>query len=119
MTATSLLVPTVTTLIHDGLHAAVTSVASGTPVHDSVTVAGGAGAPTAAGTVTIEWFTKGTCKGRAAASSPALVLVNGAVDAAGFVQTPLAAGLYAFRATYSGDATFASQVGACEVLTVP
>ena len=90
----------------------------GTPVHDSVIVNANGG-PTPTGTVTIDWFARGTCKGKAAASSPALALVNGAIDAVSFVQTPAVAGSYSFSVSYSGDSTFAAATAPCQGLTVP
>ena len=106
----------VTTVIHDGTHATVTSVAAGTTVHDSVTVSGSFGTPT--GTVTFSWFTNGTCTGSPAQTSSAFTLASGSVDGTTFTQTPNASGSFAFQATYNGDGTYNSKVGACESLTV-
>src|SRR5262249_25678693 len=43
---------------------------------------------------------------------------TGNFDATGFVQTPLTAGQYAFRANYLGDAEYLPSTGPCEPLQV-
>ena len=106
----------VTTAIHDGTHTVVTSVAAGTTVHDNVSVSGTVGTPT--GTVTFSWFTNGACSGTPAQTSGTFTLTSGAVDATTFTQTPNVSGSFAFQATYNGDGTYNSKVGACETLTV-
>jgi Bacterial Ig-like domain (group 3)/Galactose oxidase, central domain len=107
---------TVATEIHDGSDAVVTSVSVGTAVHDKGTVTGGFGTPT--GTVTFSWFTNGTCSGTPAQTSGTFTLTGGTVDATTFAQTPGTSGPFAFRASYSGDGTYNSKLGPCEVLTV-
>ena len=52
------------TVIHNAAHQVVTSVPAGTTVHDQATVTG-CGLATPTGTVTFDWFTNGTCAGRA------------------------------------------------------
>ena len=101
------------------------AVVGGATVHDQVTVAGGpdavGGLPAPTGTVKVDWFTNGTCTGTPAATSPALTLAGGTVDAAGFAQGPLTLGVYAFRAHYLGDAgnaSFMPSDGPCEPLRV-
>jgi hypothetical protein len=108
--------PSVSTDIHNGSDAVVTSVDAGTTVHDKATVTGTVGTPT--GTVTFEWFTNGTCAPSAADTSSSFALSGGIVDATTFTQTPNTSGSYAFRATYSGDGAYNSKVGPCEPLTV-
>ncbi|HEY1267653.1 MAG TPA: kelch repeat-containing protein [Candidatus Binatia bacterium] len=106
----------VATDIHDASHNVVSSVAAGTTVHDKATVTGGVGTPT--GTVTFSWFANGACTGAPAQTSGALALVSGIVDAISFPQTPATSGSFAFQASYSGDNTYNTKVGPCEVLSV-
>jgi hypothetical protein len=106
----------VNTDIHKASHTVTTIVLAGTKVHDKATVSGSAGTPT--GTVTFKWFTNGTCTEPAAATSAALALSSGSVDATGFVQAPGAAGNFAFRATYNGDSVYSALDSACELLVV-
>ncbi|HEY6197522.1 MAG TPA: hypothetical protein VI231_02840, partial [Candidatus Binatia bacterium] len=107
---------TVSTDIHDASHNVVTSVAAGTTVHDKATVSGAVGTPT--GTVTVSWFTNGTCAGSPAQTSGALTLASGAVDGTTFTQTPSTSGSFAFQASYSGDGTYNVKLGPCEPLSV-
>jgi hypothetical protein len=109
-------IATVATDIHDGSHAVVTSVPAGTVVHDRAVVSGSAGTP--AGTVTFKWYLNGTCTDPPAATSSALPLAGGAVDATGFAQTPAFAGNYSFMASYSGDGVYGPKDGPCELLAV-
>ncbi len=106
-----------TTDIHDGGGNTVTALEAGATVHDFVTVNGQPGSPPPSGTVSLAWFTNGTCAGAAAATKNE-TLSGGTVDATDFPQGPLAAGKYAFQASYLGDATYNSSVGACEPLTI-
>ncbi len=110
--------PTVVTEIHAGTNhsVAVTSVPAGTIVHDKATVSGSGTTPT--GTVTFSWFTNGGCSGSPVASSSALSLTSGAVDATTFPQGPLNAGSYSFKAHYNGDTNYTAADSACEPLTV-
>ena len=83
--------------------------------------AAGPGTRRPTGTVTIDWFTNLTCSGAPTTTSPSLALVNGSVDATGFAQGPLAAGLYGFKAHYAGDPVnpvYTPSDGACEPLRV-
>jgi uncharacterized repeat protein (TIGR01451 family) len=105
---------------------AVTTVAVGTTVHDSVTVSpdpsAPAGSPTPTGSVTIDWFSNSACSGSpTAASSPLTLDGSGQVGATGFSFTPSTAGKYAFQATYNGDPSnpaYVGSTGPCEPLTV-
>jgi uncharacterized repeat protein (TIGR01451 family) len=111
--------PTVSTDIHNASHQVVTVAAAGSTVHDFVRVAGVAGGPTPGGTVTLSWFTNGTCSGAASSNSASLSLnASGEVDATSFAQGPLAAGLYGFRAHYPGDVVYLAADGPCESLQV-
>src|SRR5262249_506609 len=90
--------PSVTaTPIHNAAHRVVTTVGAGATVHDFVSVSGGAGNPFPTGTVTVSWFTNGTCANGAAATSAVTPLgPSGTVDVTAFTQGPLAAGNYSF-----------------------
>ena len=99
------------TVIHDAAHATVMSVPAGTTVHDQATVTGGLGTPT--GTVTFSWFTNVACVGSPAATSDPFALdASGVADATEFPQTSNTPGIFAFRATYSGDGTYTGSTGA-------
>jgi uncharacterized repeat protein (TIGR01451 family) len=108
------------TTIHNAVHQAVTTVEAGSIVHDFVTVTGLQGQPKPSGTVTIRWYTNGTCSSEvpAATSGPETLDANGQVDATDFPQGPLSAGMYGFRASYGGDNTYLPSVGDCEPLQV-
>ena len=108
--------PTVTTAIHNAAHGVITTATAGATVHDSVSVTGTNG--TATGTVTFAFYSNGTCTGTPTATSSALSLSSGALDASGFAQGPLAAGSYSFKAHYNGDSHYDPADGACEALTV-
>jgi uncharacterized repeat protein (TIGR01451 family) len=108
----------ITTAIHDPNHDVVTVVDVGTTVHDSATVTGQDGEPTPTGTVTFSWYANGVCTGDAQATSDALPLSGGAIDATSFTQTPVPAGMYAFEATYNGDGTYNPSTSTCEPLQV-
>ena len=108
---------TVSTTIHDTAHAAVTTVAVGTHVHDFVSVSGGTGNPVPTGTVTVAGF-DGSCSSLAGTSSPATLGAAGTVDVTGFELIPATAGPRGFRAHYSGDSVYGASDGSCEVLNV-
>jgi hypothetical protein len=114
---------TTTTAIHSAAHAAVTTVESGSIVHDFVAVTGQAGQPAPSGNVTIDWFTNNACTATPSASSGSVgpLVAAGSTsmfDATGFSQGPLAPGFYGFLAHYGGDATYTGSDGICEPLTV-
>ncbi|HLO30005.1 MAG TPA: Ig-like domain repeat protein, partial [Anaerolineales bacterium] len=104
------------TEIHDATHAAVTSVALGTTVHDSATVSGtGFGTPT--GSVTFTFYTAGDqCTGSSVAAGT-VALASGVAHPSSD-EGPLAAGSYSFQATYSGDGNYNGSTSPCEPLTV-
>ncbi len=108
--------PSVATIIHNSAHSEVLTVVKGTTVHDSAVVSGSYGTPS--GNVTFQWFTNGSCSGNPLLTSGTFSLSNGSVDGTSFTQTPSAAGSYAFRAVYGGDATYNGTTGPCEPLTV-
>jgi hypothetical protein len=86
------------------------------PLHDTVTVTGGWGTPT--GTVVVGLFDNGTCTGTATRVSSPIALVNGFANVTGLTSAGLAPGLHAFRAAYSGNATYAGRTGACEAIII-
>ena len=105
------------TEIHDAGDSVVTAIDAGTTVHDQATVSGSG--PTPTGTVIFRWFENGVCTGAPFASSSALALSGGVVDATGFTQTPLdATKSYSFQGIYSGDNTYLNSASACEPLIV-
>jgi hypothetical protein len=109
------------TKIHNQSHQVVTTVAPNSIVHDSITVSGPAGGPAPTGSVSVEWFTNGSCSGAPAASSGEDPLAGSQWDATEFPQGPLAAGAYAFRGHYAGDPAnpvYAASDGPCEPLSV-
>ena len=116
--------PVVTTAVHLGSNHTTdiqgTSIALGSTVHDSATVADTPNNGTPTGTVTFSWFTNGDCTGTAAATSSPLALSSGSVDATAFPQGPLAAGSYSFSAHFtSGDiALWTDADSDCEPFTV-
>ncbi len=109
---------TTSSSVHDATNTAVTAVAVGGIVHDSVTVDGGSGNPVPTGNVTIDWFTNGTCANAPASTSAPTDLTGGSLEATGFAQGPLAPGEYAFEAHYLGDTNYAPSDGPCEPLQV-
>jgi alpha-tubulin suppressor-like RCC1 family protein len=113
---------TTTTEIHNAAHQAVTTVAVGTQVHDTVQVSGSGSGATPTGNVTIDWLTDVTdntlCTGILEETSLNIPLSGGSVEATGFPQVPLKAGFYAFQAHYAGDSTHGPSVGPCEPLRV-
>ena len=88
------------------------SVALGTNVHDKATVSETNPAQDPTGTVTFTFFTNGTCDG-AGVGKGTVALVAGVAHPSQ-ASGALAAGDYAFRATYNGDANFTGSTSACE-----
>ena len=107
----------VSTTVEDSNNLATSTAAINSVVHDSATVSSASG-PTPTGSVTFSFFNNAICSGNAAATSGALALTSGSVNATGFAQGPLAAGSYSFRASYSGDANYSAVSGSCEPLTI-
>jgi len=110
------------TTIHNAAHGPVTVVDAGSLVHDFAAVTTNDPSvlqPMPSGTVTVDFFTGNQCLGNPVATSTPIPLgANGTVDATGFTQGPLAAGLYGFLAHYAGDNTYAPSNGPCEPLRV-
>ena len=119
MTAVTQNASTTTTEIHGATHAAVTTVAAGSIVHDLVTVKGDPGLPPPTGSVRLDWFTNSTCTGEPAATSAAVAVGSGGtLEAQSFPQGPLPVGSYGFRAHFLGDLAYAPSDGPCEPLQV-
>ena len=107
---------TLTTDIHDADHNVVTSVALGSTVHDSASLAGKVDAIEPTGNVSFTFYANGDCTGDGTAAG-SVALVNGVAhpsDAFG----PLAAGSYSFSASYPGDDNYNGDASPCEPLTV-
>jgi hypothetical protein len=84
-------------------------------VHDTATVTGATEgfAPTAS--VSFSWFTNTSCTSGTASGTAAIV--NGLADGS-TSHGPLAAGSYAFRASYPGDSNYETATSDCEPFTV-
>jgi uncharacterized repeat protein (TIGR01451 family) len=116
------------TAIHDAAHNTVFGeVQAGQTVHDFVSVVGDAltpGLPAPSGDVNVSFFNNLTCSGSPVAgpsSQGPLQDLGGGVgqlDATGFQQGPLTAGLYGFQATFPGDGIYTASVGPCEPFRV-
>jgi len=107
--------PSVSLKVHDGSHAEVTSIEFGEVAHPAVTVVSRVGGPT--GTVTVSWWTNGTCSGQTGDSSAIANLVAGKADTTYF-QPGFDPGSFSFRAHYEGDAGFKPGDSACVKYTV-
>jgi hypothetical protein len=105
-----------TSLSGGGANGASIVVPSGTPVTDTATIGGQAGA-SAAGSVTYEAFASQSCSGAATAAGSSGV--SGGVAGASSAVV-LAPGRYYWRASYGGDAGHEPSTSPCgsEVLTV-
>jgi hypothetical protein len=106
----------VKTDIHDSKHHVVTKVDLGTTVHDSASVSGSSSSIAPTGTVTFRWFTNDDCKGDGVGAGTATIS-NGVAHPSSN-EGPLAAGRYAFKASYAGDANYDGSIGFCEKLKV-
>ena len=85
----------VVTFIHNGAEADVTSVIIGNAVHPLISVFGWPLAPIPTGSVTVRWFTNGTCKGNSISASASLVATASQTASAhltAFAQTPARVG---------------------------
>ncbi|HEV2414630.1 MAG TPA: Ig-like domain repeat protein, partial [Candidatus Dormibacteraeota bacterium] len=72
---------------------------------------------TATGTVTYAFFNNGACSGTGTSAGTVTLTAAGAVPNSS-IEGPLAAGMYTFQASYSGDANYAGSTGPCEPFTV-
>ena len=108
---------TVRTDIHDASHNVVTSVLTGTSVHDKVFVAKAAGVPAGVpaptGNVTFHRYPTINCTG-APVDQVVPLGVDGTAETSAFTATSD----LSYRADYGGDANYPAKSGACEPLTV-
>ncbi len=94
------------------------TIEAGGSIYDTVTITGN-GSFTPTGSVTLDFFTNGTCSQPSSATSGSYTLDGtGFADASTFTQGPLAAGLYSFKAHYSGDSNYDPADAGCELVTV-
>jgi Bacterial Ig-like domain (group 3) len=107
----------VNTAVNDGGGSAWSSIdTTGVTAHDTSTVNGVAGV-TPTGTVTYSFFTNGTCI--APASATDTVTLSGGTVPQSSTTSSLAAGTYAFQASYSGDTNYISgSTSSCEFFIV-
>jgi hypothetical protein len=89
----------------------------GASAHDTATVNGQRTGIAATGTVTYSLFRNGACAAPAASTQPVTVTSGGAAPNSNSTHS-LAAGTYAFRAAYSGDANYSAVTSPCEPFTV-
>jgi hypothetical protein len=109
LTATRL-TSSVTTNIHNGSHAVITSAVIGSGVHDNASVTGSG--PTPTGTVVFNLYTNSQCD---SATTTTNGVLSGGIAESG--TTTVAAGGLGYRAYYNGDATYNPSFGICEPLT--
>jgi hypothetical protein len=105
---------TVTATIHDAAHATVTSISYGKQTHVRVSVTAHVGTPT--GSVTIRLYASNNCTTQADSSDP-IPLSGGVTDSTAFSHV-LNPGSWSYRASYLGDATYATGTSDCLALTV-
>jgi hypothetical protein len=91
------------------------SEVTGSFAYDSATVTKVSGF-TPTGTLTYSFFKNGTCAGTAS-TTQSVTLIGGFIPNSANTAA-LAAGLYSFQATYSGDANYKKATGACEQFSV-
>ena len=104
---------TVTTVMN-GEVAVATSVSLGSTIFDTATVRANTGTPT--GSVSFTFYSSGDCSGTGVSAGNVALDANGAASSS--FEGPLAAGNYSFKATYSGDSTYATSSGSCEPFSV-
>lgn len=85
--------------------------------YDTAVVAHSSAIPVATGTVTYTFFTNNTCSGNGVSAGTKTLDTLGRVPKSS-TQSDLAAGFYAFKASYSGDSVYAGSTSACEPFTV-
>jgi hypothetical protein len=110
-------IPTVTTKVETagGVNVTNTTVALGTGVFDTSTLAPELNNTAPTGTVTYSLFSNGTCAGTPT-STQTVSLVAGAVPNSS--SHTLGAGSYAYEAAYSGDSKYQPVTGSCEPFAV-
>src|ERR1019366_10813885 len=92
------------------------SETTGASAYDTATVTTSNGF-TATGTVSYSFFSNGTCAVPASATDMVNLNADGTVPNSK-TEGPLAAGSYAFQATYSGDSSYGGSTSACEPFSV-
>jgi hypothetical protein len=106
-----------TTSILNASNVVVTTTAAGTVVHDQATVASSpSGGTTPTGTVSFSFYSTIDCSSTATDAGTNKTIVSGVATSND--SAALTAGSYSYKATYNGDSTYSSSVGACEPLTV-
>ena len=114
---------TVRTDIHDTAHGVVTSVASGTSVHDKVFVtrtgSTTASLPNPTGNVVFHRYVTIDCTG-AAVDQTVTIAADGTAETSAFTAEAPVGGSAAlsYRADYLGNGTYPARSGACEPLTI-
>jgi len=103
--------PTITTVITPS------TIIVGGSVTDQATLTGGYPSTGVTGTVMYAFFSNGGCTGTPASTSSVTVGAGDSVPPSGSI-TPLAAGSFAFNATYIGDSNNNRVSSICEPLTV-
>ena len=104
---------TATTVIDAATKAAWSgSETTGASAYDTATVTTSNGF-TATGTVSYSFFSNGTCAGTPSAADTVTLTAAGLVPNS-HTEGPLAAGSYAFQATYSGNSSYGGSTSACE-----
>ena len=107
--------PSITTQIHDAIHAVVISPAPiGTIVHDMATVTGTIGIPTPTGIVSFTVYANPSCSG--IGTFAGAVLLNGAGVADPSNPATLTSAGLSYIAQYGGDTNYPAAAGPCEVL---
>jgi uncharacterized repeat protein (TIGR01451 family) len=104
----------VVTTIHNAAHAAVTSAAIGSVVHDLATVTGTQAGGTPTGSVTFSWYSSKDCSGPAKAAGTVQLDASGVAHPSDGETVP--AGGASFKAHYNGDATYKAADADCEPL---
>jgi hypothetical protein len=105
--------PSIATVIKDSTGVTVTTVTSGTTVHDTATIANGS---QPGGTVAYTFFSNGGCT--APGSSAGIVTVTNGIVPDSSPVTPTLPGSYSFNASYSGDLNNNRALSSCESLNV-
>ena len=93
------------------------TVPLGTSVYDTTTLTPSASSPIPTGTVTYSFFDNATCYSTAASTQKVTLNSNGTVPNSSDTAA-LAAGSYAFQATYSGDTNYTGSMSTCEPFSV-
>ena len=90
---------------------------SGAKAYDAASLGGTVSGFTPSGTVTYSFFNDGACSGTAASTQPVTLNQDGTVPNSS-TTSAMAAGAYSYRASYSGDGSYARATGPCESFMV-